>query len=183
MDWTFKIDDGLHRCPAFGSSQTRTTRSLSSPLSSDTPNEREHVAWVSCQCIKSGRDAVGSVRCERPQHRPADEDSHSTERERDEDIQPGLDTAVNENRRATVDRGDNLFQGKGAGDRSIELPTAVIGDDDAVGAGIETCDGCISAKNTLHQNRQATHLLEPVDRFEPDRGILRGPSASTPGLR
>ena len=71
---------------------------------------------------------------ERPQHRPAEQHAARPERQRDGDIEPAPDAAVDPYLGPAGDRRRDLGEDVGRRLDAIELPGAVVADDDPVDA-------------------------------------------------
>ena len=72
-----------------------------------------------------------------PQMRPCHQAGGGAKRQRFENIGAAPDPAIDQNRNAAVDRFDDARKRADARGRAVELPAAMIGNDDAVNAMIE----------------------------------------------
>lgn len=91
-------------------------------------------------------------RRERPDDRPAHEDSLRTERESDDDVRAAPDAAVEQKLNANRDRFDDARQHVQARRHAVELAPSVVRDDDARDASIAGARGVLSREHTLQDN-------------------------------
>ena len=91
---------------------------------------------------------------EAPERRAADEDGVGAERERDRDVDPAADAAVDDDRAAAVDRCDGLLEDVGGGGGAVELAAAVVGDDDPGGAVLDGERRVLPGLDPLDEDRQ-----------------------------
>src|SRR5215217_6809428 len=92
---------------------------------------------------------------QRPERRPAQQHAASAERERDRDVQPPPDAAVDPDLDAAAYRVGNLLERVDRRRHAIELPSAVVGDDDGVDAVLEREPGVLGGQDPLEHERQA----------------------------
>ena len=92
---------------------------------------------VLAQLLEHCPDPRGPTRRQPPQHRPPDEHRASTERQRSHHIPATAHPTIDEHLAPTRDSVHHLGKHLGRGHRAIELPAAMIGDDDPRRAGIE----------------------------------------------
>ena len=76
------------------------------------------------------------------------------ERERFHDVGAAPDPAVYQKRRPTVERGGHFGQGARGGQRGVELPAPVVGDDHTGRAVLESQRRVVAAHDSLHENRE-----------------------------
>ena len=96
--------------------------------------EGERVLGLVAQELEHLPDAGVSAVGEPVHHRPPDEDGAGAERERGDDVASAPNAAVDVDLGPSADGLDDLGQRVQAGDRAVELPAAVVRDDDRGGA-------------------------------------------------
>ena len=106
---------------------------------------------------------------EPPESGPSDQDRVGAEGQRDRDVDPAPDPAVDEDRGPAGDGVDHLGQRVGGREAAVELAAAVVGDDDPGGAVLDRERRVLAGQDALDQDRNAglgRELLElgPVQR-------------------
>ena len=90
-----------------------------------------------------------------PQRRAAREDRFRAERQRLHDIRPAADAAVEQHRQPARDRLHHLRQRVDRRRHAVELPPAVVRDDDPRRAVLAREARVLARQHTLHEHRQA----------------------------
>lgn len=111
-----------------------------------------------------------------PQHGAADPHELRTQRQRLEDVGPVPDPAVHVHGDPPLGRGHDLGQGVEGGQGAVELPAAVVGDDDAVDAVLEGEVRVFGRGDAFdpHLHLRRALLLQPADVPLPAQGRVRG---------
>ena len=129
------------------------------PLISNTP---QHLAQreTYAEDLDGTLHTVLAVRAERVEERAANTDGLCAESERLEDVARAADTTVDEDLELGVgvvalglEGGDDLDEDLETGARGIELATTVVGEDDALHAGLVREDGVLGGGDTLEDDR------------------------------
>ena len=119
---------------------------------------------ASTPCLAADREPVGV--------RPADERRVGAERHRLDDVRAVADAAVHQHRRLVADAGADIDERVERRDRPVDLPAAVVGDDDPVDSGGDGPLRVLRGEHTLHEHRQVGQLAEPGE-VVPGKGEMR----------
>jgi len=98
-----------------------------------------------------------------PDHGTADEDCPRAEGERDRDVRSAPDPAVHQDLDPIADGLCDLRERVQRGDRPVELPSAVVRDDDGVAAVVGREDGVLGGQDALDDHREAGVLVQPLE--------------------
>ena len=136
-------------------------------------------AWRISSTWRAPSRAAGR---EPPERRPADEDGPRAERERLRDVRAPPDAAVEVDLRTAADGLDDLGQRvQGRGD-AVELPPAVVGDDDAGRTVLARERGVLGREDALEHERKRALGAKPLEvapgdaRVDDGRRACRGSS-------
>src|SRR5208283_424132 len=103
--------------------------------------------------------------------RAADQSRLRAERHRFQDILSRTNSAVEVNLRPAADRINYLRQNADRRRRAVQLPSAVVGDDDGVGAVVDGLPRVFGIEHALDDDPDAKPLFDPADVLPGERRI------------
>ena len=153
----------MSTCPVFSASSHSYYQIRPDQRQTRHSGQCHDVPKIVGERLESRLDTGGSLSCQTPQHRTSDQHTRCAERQRDQNVNPGTEAAVHQNRCPVADRGRHLTQRMSTGDRPVQLAAPVIGNDHTVCARIQALDCGVAPEDTLDEDRKAAQpLSQPI---------------------
>ncbi len=128
-----------------------------------TPEQLHRPDHVRPEDVDRARDAHLPAGGEAVGVGAADEDGPGAEAERLDDVAAAADAAVDEDFGAVADRVEHLRQHAQRRGDAVQLPAAMVGDDDAVGSGVERLARVVRGVDALDEHRPVPGVADPAE--------------------